>query len=116
MSKLDELRKQKEKLDKQQADLEKQIEAIRKETIRERMQRVSSKLADMTDEKKKLILSLMEHDRTSCSDESPCNGYSEYEDHFRCTKCMLMEIFNGEWGGQFDFKITAEIEDVTKHV
>lgn len=40
------------------------------------------------------------HDRTSCGDENSCNGFEEcYEGgrhKFRCARCALIEIENGE--------------------
>jgi hypothetical protein len=44
-----------------------------------------------------------EHDRTSCSDDNISNGFwtrSGYGDekkwHGRCTRCMYLEIINGD--------------------
>lgn len=105
MAKLDDLRKQKE-------ELEAQIKAVEEEEQRAKEKAVLDKIKAITPEKKEMILGLMEHDRTSCSDENPCNGYSYYNDRYRCRKCMLMEILNGEHGGRFDFDIAVEIREV----
>ena len=105
MAKLDDLRKQKE-------ELEAQIKAVEEEEQRAKEKAVLDKIKAITPEKKEMILGLMEHDRTSCSDENPCNGYSYYNNRYRCRKCMLMEILNGEHGGRFDFDIVVEIGEV----
>ena len=105
MAKLDDLTKQKE-------ELEAQIKAVEEEEPRAKEKAVLDKIKAITPEKKEMILGLMEHDRTSCSDENPCNGYSYYNDRYRCRKCMLMEILNGEHGGRFDFDIAVEIREV----
>lgn len=105
MSKLEDLKRQKE-------ELEAQIKAVEEEEQRAKEKAVLDKIKAMTPEKKAMILELMEHDRTSCSDENPCNGYSYYNNRYRCRKCMLMEILNGEHGGRFDFDIVVEIREV----
>lgn len=106
MGKLEELRKQKQ-------EIEAQIKDAEDEEQREREENVIKKIEAITLDKKEAILSIMEHDRTSCSDENPCNGwYSSYYDGYRCRKCMLMEILNGEHGGRFDFNISVDINEV----
>ena len=105
MAKLEDLKRQKE-------ELEAQIKAVEEEEQRAKEKAVLDKIKAITPEKKEMILGLMEHDRTSCSDENPCNGYSYYNDRYRCRKCMLMEILNGEHGGRFDFDIAVEIREV----
>jgi len=105
MSKLDELRKQRE-------ELEAQIKAAEEEEQREHENAVLQKIDAITPEMKEAILSIMKHDRTSCSDDNPCNGYSYIDGRYRCRKCMLMEILRGDHGGQFDFDLTVEISEV----
>ena len=48
-------------------------------------------------EQKDLILSLIDHSRSSCSDDNVCNGYGSADYGARCTKCHLIEIFDQEW-------------------
>lgn len=105
MGKLEELRKQ-------QQEIEAQIKAAEDEERRKREVAVIKKIEALTTTEKEVILSLMEHDRTSCSDEHPSNGYSYYGEKYRCRKCMLMEILNGEHGGRFDFDISVDINEV----
>lgn len=105
MAKLDELKRQRE-------EIEAQITKIEEDERRVRENKVIKKIENMTPEKKKILLSLVKHDRTSCSDEHPCNGYSYMTNKYRCRKCMLMEILNGEHGGVFDFDISVEISEV----
>ncbi len=98
-----------EELKKQRLELDKQIKTAEEKERQQRGFRVIQKIENITDEDKRLLLSMMQHDRTSCSDEHPCNGYSYSNERFRCRKCMLMEILNGEHGGEFDFAIVADI-------
>ena len=60
-------------------------------------------------EQKDLILSLIDHSRSSCSDDNVCNGYGSADYGARCTKCHLIELFDQEWNdGEFevDFDVT----------
>lgn len=102
---LQEMKKQKEILEKQiiqQEELERS----------ERQNAVISKIEKMTDEEKNILLNLVKHDRTSCSDEYPSNGYGSASYGARCNKCFLIEILNGEHGGRFDFSIDLNIWEV----
>ena len=101
---LKELREQRKKLDAQIAEAEKQ-------ELAKKRQEVENKIASYSDEEKALILSLIEHTRTSCSDDNLVNGWDG--EKFRCNKCMLMEILNGEHGGEFDFSFDVYIERVS---
>lgn len=61
------------------------------------------------------ILQCIEHDRSSCSDEDPCNGYSDRTNNARCNKCHLIEILDGDYGNDFDVKfevIITRVEDM----
>lgn len=50
---------------------------------------------------------MISHDRTSCSDVNPANGYNcKYGS--KCRKCHLIEILNGEWGDG-DFEADFEV-------
>lgn len=101
-----------EELRKRKAEIEAQLREAEEKDLAERREAVSEKIYGLSEEQKKVILSLLEHDRTTCSDENPCNGYFYSSERWRCRKCMLMEIFNHEHGGDFDFKICVEIEKV----
>lgn len=48
-------------------------------------------------EHRAVLLSLMEHSRTSCSDSDPANGFMNSDGHYRCAKCALMQVT--EYGG-----------------
>lgn len=103
-----------EALRKQQQEIEAQIKEEEDAERRKREETVIKKIEALTPTEKEMILSLMKHDRTSCSDEFPRNGYSDYGGKYRCRKCMLMEILNGEHGGRFDFDISVDINEVRK--
>lgn len=46
------------------------------------------------------LLGLLQHERTSCSDENPSNGYSTSGrgGYPRCAKCMLMNLSEADLG------------------
>lgn len=108
MRNLDELRKR-------QQEIEAQIKEAEEEELREREKEVVKKIDSLTSEQKKNILSVIKHDRTSCSDEHPRNGFGTASNGgFRCRKCALMEILNGEQGGFYDFDFNVDINEVLK--
>lgn len=51
-------------------------------------------------------LKAMQHDRTSCSDRNPCNGWDG--ERARCVKCHLMEILEEE-DDRFEVSLSADI-------
>ena len=101
-----------QKLQQKKTEFEKQYKQERETLLKDMEDAVSMKIRSLTEEQRMLLLSMMEHDRTSCSDEDQCNGYFYSNEHWRCRKCMLMEILRGEHGGTFDFKITVDIHKV----
>lgn len=96
----------------QKRDIEKAIKTERERLSAVKRKEVSTKLDTMSEDEKNTILGFLKHDCSSCSDSNPCNGYvnSQYEP--RCTKCHLIEIFNGEHGGEFDFHFYVSITRV----
>ena len=60
---------------------------------------------------KDVILSLIEHERSSCSDENHCNGYGSRDSGARCNKCHLIEILEGWYGNRFDVKLDVIMID-----
>jgi hypothetical protein len=96
-------------------DLSKQVneqkEKIHQEEINKRKEQVNLKLEKLR-EHKDLILSLIEHTRTSCSDNNPCNGYGSAEYGARCNKCHLIEILNNEWSNEFEVSIDVTISRI----
>jgi len=64
-------------------------------------------------EQKDLILSLIDHSRTSCSDDNVCNGYGSGNFGARCTKCHLIELFDQDWlDGEFDIDFHVTITNI----
>lgn len=95
--------------DKEFADLQASVavEAQRRAEIRvaaERQRRLlkNARLFD----NKGVLLSLMEHGRTSCSDENPVNGYFNEHGVPRCNKCALIKLESYSLG---DVEITVDI-------
>lgn len=102
MSKLEELRKQRTSIDGQIKEEEERV-------LREKEGAVLDKIRTLSDEQISTMLSFLQHSRSSCSDENPCNGFSYSSERWRCSKCMLMEILRGEHGGSYDFYFDVTI-------
>lgn len=99
----------KEELLKKQKEIEKQLEDIREIEYKQRIEANRIKLDKLRNDKD-FILSLFEHQRTSCSDDYISNGYGSAEYGARCNKCHLIEILNSDYDNEFevclDFTIT----------
>lgn len=109
---LADLRKQRAELAKQQADLDKQIRTMEEQELIALQNENWEKIEKMTDEEKEYILSLVEHERSSCTGHCSYNGWSEERHRFYCKKCMLEEIFSGEHYGRFKFSLDVVIEEI----
>ena len=60
-----------------------------------------------------LVLSLIDHSRTSCSDDNPINGYDSDRGYARCDKCHLIEILDGQYDdGDFNVSFNVNISRV----
>ena len=59
---------------------------------------------------KGVLLDLLEHGRSSCSDENPANGYMTRDyPHPRCNKCALIEL--NEWNlGDVEIELNCNIK------
>lgn len=95
--------------------LKKQImdeENVRKEKEKElQIDNVVSKLKKLSLNEE--ILSLIPHDRTSCSDDNPCN--TSYDGIIYCRKCTLMDMIEDYKRGirpKFDFDLSIELEEI----
>lgn len=65
-------------------------------------------------ENKEFVLSLFEHDCTSCSDDLIANGYMSDYGYARCSKCFLTELLNGEWkDDRFEITFNVNIDEIT---
>lgn len=95
---------------KELEQMRKEIDAkIKEKEYRERSHRAIAKIDSFTEEQKQYLLSLIEHDRTSCSDTHVVNGrYSRSDGGWRCRKCMLIEVLNGDHGGDYNFTLVPE--------
>ena len=116
MASLSELREKKRLMEEERKKLDKEIANAEAEELVNARAIVAKKIADMSDEEKRWLIDHTEHSRSSCSDDNIANGFwtACYKDKgsWRCPKCMMMEILNGEHGGRFDFKLTIEIFEV----
>lgn len=113
----EELRKQYEETISERDRMIKEAEKLKVELLAAKQAEVEKKISNMSDEEKAYIIAHTEHTCSSCSDENPCNGYHEMSytrsAGFRCHKCMLMEILNGQHGGEYDFHLSFDIVKVT---
>ena len=86
-------------------ELQKIIDDRKKLAEDKNYRKIHSKINSITDDEIKTILKFTKHDRTSCSDDDPCNGFyydKNDKETYRCRKCALMEILK-EKSGFFDF-------------
>jgi hypothetical protein len=112
MASLAELREKKRLMEEEQRNLDKAIAEAEEDELMKARGVVSKKIEEMTEDDKRFILDHMKHDCSSCKEGFTENGYSWSREHWRCRKCMLTEIFNGEHGGRFDFDISVDIYEV----
>lgn len=110
-----------EELDRKERELYEAINKIREEKEEIKQHKINEKKKEIEEkiefikENKDIILPLIKHDRSSCSDEHPCNGYSSYNNDCRCRKCFLMEILDGDWGNEYDINLDVSfipVEDL----
>jgi len=91
---------------------EKQRKLLEEEELQKRKNAVKIKMKKLR-EQKDLILSLIDHSRTSCSDSNVCNGYGSADYGARCAKCHLIEIFDQEWDdGEFEVYFDVAITKI----
>ena len=101
----------KQELIQQKLDIERQLEKIEVEEKSEKKKKNKLYLDELR-KNKELILSLVKHGRTSCSDENPINGYGTSDYGARCTKCHLIEILDEEWEDRFSVTFDVYIDKV----
>lgn len=95
-------------------ELDKKEEEIHQEELQERRELARKKI-DYLREHRDFVLSLIKHDRSSCSDDHVVNGYgygSDGHERARCRKCFLIELLNGEWGDDFDVDVSVDITPI----
>ena len=100
-----------QELREQQKVLAAQIKAAEAEELAKAQKVVEDKIDNLSDEQKQFILDNIKH-VGRCSDDYPDNGYSYSQGTGRCPKCMLIEIFQGQHGGEFDFELDVHISRV----
>ena len=98
-------------LNAQLAELDKEEERIKQDELNEKRAEARKKI-EFLRENREFVLGLFEHERTSCSDEHPVNGYGYSAGHARCNKCFLMEILNGEWGDDWKIEFNIDITPI----
>ena len=73
-----------------QSEINEELENRKAESLKEQQSANHKKLIYLSGVEQ-VLLDLLEHDRTSCSDENPQNGWEEDRGHARCAKCHLLE-------------------------
>jgi hypothetical protein len=108
---IEDLYKTEQELIKENAELNKRIKETQEKRIQ--MEIALNKIQlDILREHKGLILNLIEHDRTSCSDENPSNGYGSASYGARCEKCHLIEILNEDYNNDFSVSFGVSIKKI----
>ena len=113
-----------EELDFKEKELYEMLNEIKEEKEEIKQQKISEKRKEVVKkirylrEYKDVILPLLKHSRTYCSDENPCNGYDYSKGYARCNKCWLIEILDDEWydendGENIDFDIEFDIDFIS---
>ena len=115
---IDEINKERAKLQEKLKKLDTEEEKI-KEVERQDKRKQTQKLVNLMREHKDLVLAMFpKHSRTSCSDEDVCNGFYSCEGHYRCKRCAILEILDGDdlTGIEVSFGIDFhEIQKGTKY-
>lgn len=106
------LNEEKSKLESKRLELSEKIESLQEKIGELKRKEVITKIDSYSQEQKDFILSLLRHNHRG--EKYSCDyGYSYYKEYWGCPKCMLIEIFNGEHGGDFDFSFSVEIFKAT---
>ena len=102
----------KQELENLSKEIDQQRQKIKEQELKEYKEEVKAKIEKLR-MNKDLLLGLIKHSRTSCSDDNVCNGYGSADYGARCAKCHLIEILNDEWlDGDFDIEIDVTITKV----
>lgn len=97
------------------AQLEAELNEIRQQETQELNKAAFSRIVRILDNAD-VLLSLISHSRSSCSDDNPSNAHTTHGrgGHFRCAKCGLMQA-SEQWKKDRDWLIeresAKEIED-----
>ena len=89
-----------------------------KKILVEEEKKKNGEFLEMLSKNEHIILPLLHHARTSCSDDHVANGIHTEEENgkmvyrYRCPKCAVIEILRGDWGKGLKIKLGAEIEPI----
>lgn len=108
---LETLRQKYRALEEERKALGEQVKKLEQERLEQKKAETWDKLENMTDEEREYILGLVPHECASCSRGHSENGWSYSRNRYSCRRCMLEEMFNGEHGGRFDFRLDVVIEE-----
>jgi hypothetical protein len=101
----------KEDLLKQQKEIASQLKELEMIEYKANLDKNKEEL-DKLRVNKEIILSLLEHSRTSCSDTNVSNGYSSASYGARCSKCHLIEILNSDYENEFVVTFGISIDKI----
>ncbi len=100
----------KNELLQKQAEIKAELAKIKQEELNEALAQNEVKL-NVLRENRDLILSLVEHSRTSCSDENNMNGLHSDGD-YRCAKCALIDVLDDEWSNNYKVEFSVTITKI----
>lgn len=104
--------KRKEALAKEQAEIVAYEKELEEKRIHAEKEHAKQKI-DLIREHQEAILSLVEHDRTSCDDDCLANGWGSRDNGCRCAKCVLMEVLQGNYPeDMFEFEFNLSVRKV----
>ena len=56
------------------------------------------------------LLDVIQHDRTSCTDEQRNNQYANSEGWVSCTRCWLLQAVEEDWVPEAEFELYATVK------
>ena len=102
----------KSELDALNKQIEERLKKIKQEELRKRGAVAASNVQELR-QHKDMLIKLIKHDRTSCSDTKISNGWHSASYGARCNKCLLIEILNCEWDDEmFEVDISVNITEI----
>ena len=106
-----------ENLNNQLKDIHAQMKELQKKEseLRDQKIQLEEEEAEACFEKikaaKDVLLPLLEHDRTSCSDDTPINGL-DFKGVYRCAKCALINLLESDTCSGYKIRLRVDISNI----
>lgn len=104
------LQKMKEEWENKIKEIDEEIKEQKEKEATERYKKTIDKLGAMNQEVFKTLYDSLEHSK-NCENFERLESDEYGNQYCSCKKCLLKEIWNGEWGGTYDFKFEVKIID-----